>query len=245
MVKALSAAELLGLWERGLAQSQSRWALSALSSVGPHSSRNAAAPLSVGQRNARLLTLREQAFGSRLTSMTVCPECEEQLELDFDLADVRVETHKEPKEQYSFDTGEYEIHYRLPTGRDLVSLEGQADSRKADSALLERCVLKTVRNGEAVDVGELPEEVVDAVSKGMEEADPQANMQLKVECPACQYRWQVTFDIVSFFWNELDVWAQRLLYAVHTLSASYGWSESDILAMSAYRRQVYLEMSGG
>jgi hypothetical protein len=31
---------------------------------------------------------------------------------------------------------------------------------------------------------------------------------------------------------------------VHTLAAMYGWRETDILAMSAWRRQRYLEMIG-
>jgi hypothetical protein len=78
----------------------------------------------------------------------------------------------------------------------------------------------------------------------MAEADPQANVQLAITCPVCSKHWQAGFDIVSFFWNEIDAWAHRLLQEVHTLASAYGWREADILAMSPWRRQCYLAMIG-
>jgi hypothetical protein len=50
------------------------------------------------------------------------------------------------------------------------------------------------------------------------------------------------FDIISFFWTELDSLARRLLQDVHVLAKAYSWREADILSMSATRRQFYLEM---
>ena len=52
------------------------------------------------------------------------------------------------------------------------------------------------------------------------------------------------FDIVSFFWTELEVWVARVLSDVHTLAQAYGWSEHDILSLSLTRRQCYLEIVG-
>ncbi len=54
--------------------------------------------------------------------------------------------------------------------------------------------------------------------------------------------FSVAFDIVSFLWNELNAWAIRTLREVHILASAYGWSETDILAMSPWRRQFYLEV---
>jgi hypothetical protein len=48
--------------------------------------------------------------------------------------------------------------------------------------------------------------------------------------------------VVSFFWMEVESWAYRILRQVHALASAYGWSEGDILAMSPWRRQFYLEM---
>ena len=43
----------------------------------------------------------------------------------------------------------------------------------------------------------------------MAEADPQADVQLELNCHACAHTWASPFDIVSFFWREIDAWAQR------------------------------------
>ena len=64
-----------------------------------------------------------------------------------------------------------------------------------------------------------------------------------IHCPKCGSRWHSTFDIVSYFWSELEVRAKRQLWEVHTLAAAYGWSEADILDMSPMRRQLYMEMA--
>ena len=78
----------------------------------------------------------------------------------------------------------------------------------------------------------------------MAEADPLADIQLDLTCPSCERRWRAVFDIVSFLWTEIEVWAWRTLSDVHTLARAYGWSERDILTLSPTRRQFYLEMVG-
>ena len=78
----------------------------------------------------------------------------------------------------------------------------------------------------------------------MARADPQADVTFSITCPACGHAWQAIFDIVSFFWREVNAWSYRLLYEVHLLASAYGWREADILAMSPWRRQCYLEMTG-
>ena len=53
------------------------------------------------------------------------------------------------------------------------------------------------------------------------------------------------FDILSFFWGEIQICARRLLREVHALASAYGWTESEILSLSTTRRHAYLEMVGG
>ena len=98
-----------------------------------------------------------------------------------------------------------------------------------------------VRRGEEEQVGQGER---GAVTERMSQADPQADVKLGLDCPACGHDWLVTFDILSFLWSEIETWAQRMLRDVHILARSYGWREADILAMSAFRRQCYLEMLG-
>jgi hypothetical protein len=54
----------------------------------------------------------------------------------------------------------------------------------------------------------------------------------------------MAFDIISFFWKEIDHWVKHLLLDVHVLAKAYGWSENDILEISPWRRRIYLEMIG-
>ena len=43
---------------------------------------------------------------------------------------------------------------------------------------------------------------------------------------------------------RLDAWARATLLDVHLLATAYGWSEPEVLALSALRRRYYLELSG-
>ena len=72
--------------------------------------------------------------------------------------------------------------------------------------------------------------------------DPQADVELTLSCPACAHQWTTAFDIISFFWEEINVWAYRTLYQVHQLASAYGWNEADILTMNPWKRQFYLKM---
>ena len=56
--------------------------------------------------------------------------------------------------------------------------------------------------------------------------------------------WLESLDIGSFVWHELTAWAQRAMDDVHVLARAYGWSESEVLALSAWRRQRYVELAG-
>ena len=48
-------------------------------------------------------------------------------------------------------------------------------------------------------------------------------------------------DVPGLFWIELRSLARRLLSDVHELASRYGWSESEILGLSARRRRAYIE----
>jgi hypothetical protein len=97
----------------------------------------------------------------------------------------------------------------------------------------------------AVRVSELPAHVVDAVVTRMGDADPQADVHVPIACAACRHEWSAAFEILSFFWTEIEAWAARLRREVHVLASAYGWSEADILALSPARRQGYLELVAG
>lgn len=255
-MNSLSAWDLLHIWEQGWAQLPAERGLTLLAAACPDMPVDALAELSIGQRDARLLALRKRTFGPQLASLVTCPDCGERLELAVGVADLLVSDGTAGLAAHGLETGEdgsatlslaaasYEVRFRLPNSLDLLAVAGCQDPDAARQLLLERCLLRVRQNGDEADPAQLPAEVVAATVERMAQADPQADVQLDLSCPTCDHRWQAAFDIVSFFWNEIDTWAQRTLRQVHVLASAYGWREADILAMSPWRRQLYLEMIG-
>ena len=208
----------------------------------PETSADALQRLSIGQRDAHLLTLREWTFGPQLSSLTMCPSCSERLQLTFQVADIRAKPEGEIAETYALSVAGYDVCFRLPDSRDLTAVAASDDFSATRRLLFERCLLTAQQHGDETDAALLPAHVVDAVVERMAQVDPQADVELSLSCPACGHAWQATFDIVSFFWSEIDAWAHRVLRDVHALASVYGWREADILALSPWRRQFYLEM---
>lgn len=242
---SLSASELLSLWERGLPQQPAERALTLLGAASPAASPDALAQLSIGVRDARLLRLRERTFGTQLKSVAACPQCSERLEFDFSIGQIAMDAENEEQRRLSMSVGGYEVQFRLPHSLDLLAIAPGAGLDRAERFLLARCLLSVRLHGVEKDFDDLPAEVIEAVLSEMARNDPQADIQLALTCPGCGHAWQLTFDIVSFFWSELNAWAQRILREVHTLASAYGWREEEILALSAWRRQVYLGIIGG
>jgi hypothetical protein len=248
---APSASELLAVWERGRAQPLTTQALMLLAVASPDKPREVLGKLSIGRRDARLLALREVLFGSRLTGLTACPQCGQQLELNVEAAELRAEADQQVPETLTVTSAGYLAHFRLPNSEDLAAI-AETDGPYRDEAttirrLLSRCLVEVRRNGRRQKLDSrrsLPPTLVDAIAAEMEKADPQANVQLGLNCADCGHRWLSAFDIVSFLWNEIDNWAGRILREVCVLASALGWSEADILAMSAQRRQFYLQMIG-
>jgi len=243
-MRALLAPEILDVWERGLSLTPVERVLTLLA-VACREPLDTLAQLTLGQRDARLMQLRDWTFGTRLSSVVMCPVCSERLELSFATADLRVGTEKaESTGTLTLSVAGYELRFRVPTSEDVIAIADCQDARDARQQLLERCLATSEHQGKQVTVDGLPTEVVDAVAERMAQADPQGDVQLAVACSQCGHQWQATFDIASFFWSEIHAWAQRTLREVHALASVYGWRESDILSMSAWRRQFYLNCIG-
>jgi hypothetical protein len=239
----LSAQELVYTWEVGLRQHPLDRALTILMATFPGVSRDTLALLSVGQRDACLLTVRQQLFGSRLASRATCPACLEKIEFVLDAAKMQSEVNNQPVDGRQIITVDTcEIQFRLPNSLDQAAIVGCRDTASARTLLLRRCVVQVVLDGVEMSVERLPEALINELTVCMEERDPLAEIRIALDCPACGHHWQVLFDIVSFFWLEMCAQVKRLLREVHILAQAYSWREADILAMSPARRQLYLEM---
>ncbi len=241
-MRALSAPELLDVWERALEQSPLQRALMLLAAATGKDA-GELAHLSIGERDALLLDLREKTFGPQLSSVATCPACGEPLEMSFQAAQLRVTTPEDkPPGSLSLNVDGYDVSFRLPNSLDLSALTSGQDIASARRVLFGRCLLAARRGAEELPAGALPTEVVDAIIERMGQADAQGDMQFALKCPRCEHEWPEAFDINSFYWTELNAWAQRTLREVHALARAYGWREADILSMSPQRRSFYLSM---
>jgi hypothetical protein len=252
------ATDLLLAWERGLGKSSTGRALELLSAAMPQADVDSLSTLPIGKRDACLLNLRQLLFGNDVAALSHCPGCGDQLDVTFNVDDVRLEqgsSEEMDEEETEVEaeirqlTGEgYDITYRVPTSADILAIAGlPGEENDLQQLLLRRCVMQ-IRGkeevfGETVSVDALPPTAVEALSQSMAEADSQAEIELALECPACGHAWFALFDIAAFLWDEIHAWAQRTLQDVHVLARAYGWREQDILAMSPQRRQIYLELA--
>lgn len=236
---SIDAYALLAAWERAIPQSPTRRALTILAAARPERSAEEWSLAPVGHRDAALLRVREELFGERLAATADCPNCAERLEMTISTREIEPPALEAPETEQSIECDGFRVAFRPPNTADLIA--AGAGGREA---LLARCVSEARKDGLAVTPGELSETAVERVAAAMQAADPGADIRISLACPACSHDWSVAFDIVSYLWNELEDWAQRLLLDVHALASAYGWSEREIVALSPRRRQFYLELAG-
>jgi hypothetical protein len=250
-VRALSAAEVLGLWERAERLSPVERAL-AMAAAADHADpdstdgRDAAAlaALPLGTRDRLLLRLRAATFGSSLTAYASCPGCGERVEFTAD-ADAIAGLAADPPPPVPVEASGCRVTWRPPDSRDLMAAARQPDPAAAERTLLARCVVTASDAARPVEPTSLPEAVRAALAAAMATADPLAEVLVDVACPACGTGFVSDLDVAGFVWAELRARAQRLLADVDTLARAYGWREPDVLALGDPRREAYLRLATG
>jgi hypothetical protein len=241
-IRPLSALDLVRVWEWGEDRGPADRGLGLLSLALPDRSEADLPRLTVGQRDACLLLQRCATLGDVFEIQTRCPRCAEDLEFTMQRSQLLVAepdaVHPGPHTE-TFDG--HTITFRLPDSHDLAAVAAEPDPATARAALLRRCVLAVVPPpGSQSDA--LPPAVATALAEAIGERDPQANIRFQLHCAACHERWDSVFDIVRYFWEEITAQVKLVTREVHGLAAAYGWSEHDILAMSAVRRRWYLSL---
>lgn len=200
--------------------------------------------ISVGACDALLLRLRVETFGDALTFRAACPHCACLVTGSVQTRDLLVDSDGSAADSMSatLEADGYRLELRAPTISDLKRAGEAAGSADPLVVLLQCCVRRAERHGKPVEVDDLPQPIVAAISERLAELDPQADLTLRLSCPDCGRDWRAPFDIAAFVWEEIASEAPRLLREVHALARAYGWREADILAMSPMRRQTYLEL---
>lgn len=240
----LNEAALLTTWERGLHLHPIDRALTLIAMAFPDMSHEQLAELSKGERDERLLRIRERLFGDKISGAVRCKACEEQLEIEFHISQLRADAATSQKTAANhIQCDSYRVTFRPLNSLDLALIVGQELSA-AKRILINRCILKATRNKKTVSKSRLPKRVLSKLSQKLSEIDPYSEIQLELNCGVCQHNWQVDFDILSFFWVEISMRAQALMHEVHRIAMCYGWTEREILSLSPIKRRFYLESVG-
>jgi hypothetical protein len=187
----------------------------------------------IGERDRRLLALRARLFGPVLHVYTTCPQCGQELEYCFNsetLAGSTTEDHCPECETATFELDGAQI--RMLNTADQMELS-RLSEEQAGQFILEHCV--AVQDN-------LEKPALERVLEAMLKHDPLTEIMLRLQCEPCGYVWSQLLDIIRFFQIEVDDFAQTLLQQVHILARAYGWSEQQILGLSAQRRSAYLGM---
>lgn len=213
-MRALTAADLLDVWEQGTQAHPLVRPLVVLAAAFPEIGPADLAAEPLGAVNARLWQVRAALVGTEVVGCAGCPACGEQVEFDLDATCFAV-----PPEP-----GDGEGARPV----SLADLFAAVDEPDPAGVLAARCA--------PAGPGPGPE-----LAAALERVDPAAEVLLAMACPACGHRWPAPLDVASFLWAELDRIAAAVLSDVDALARSYGWSERDVLALSPARRRCYVE----
>jgi hypothetical protein len=238
-----SASELLAIWEDGAAAHPVERAILVLTACTLQP-RDAIASMAIGERDARLFDIYQGLFGAELEAYAECSACGERLEYRLHVDEIRRPACL-PNEEGALrvSCGDISLELRDPNSLDLEALAACDNPASARRRLAERCILHAARGECAITPETLSDDVVEEISSCLAQADPRAEVLIDLTCPACGTASSVMLAIETFLWAKIGVLAKRLLREVDVLARAYGWSERDILAMSAARRRNYLELA--
>jgi len=225
-------ADILTLWERGVAAAPIERALLLAGEARPDLGMQQCWALPLGQRDQAIAALRTRLFGPAAELTSRCPRCGTEVEVVVaDVARVYEEAFASPPPRPQLQG----LSLRAVTSEDLAAAETAAAQGKDLRAVIIEHVA-TVSEGETVP--ELDPSTLDAA---LESLDAAAELRFELTCLDCGSRWIALLDIADCTWRELARAAGRIADEVAALASAYGWREADTLAMSRTRRALYLE----
>lgn len=239
---------LLELWEAALGQPVAARDEALLRAAGdrPEPART------LGECNARLITLHTRLFGHEIDLLSHCPACHAvaQFAIDGDALAAQLQPEVDAVPPYRLFALGHAIEFRLPDATDVamasvIDDDGDRHVMQFTQHLLDRCVLACEQDGRSVPTAQLPAPVLDALSQRMEALDPGASVSFALDCPQCATQWQAPLDIGDMLWRKVRAAAERVLLDIDVLARVYGWTEREVLRLSPLRRAAYLQMAAG
>jgi hypothetical protein len=170
------------------------------------------------------------------------PDCKEPIEIDFSMEELSsLQAQKES--DIVTEIGGKRFSIRKPTGFDQLHWLKQSfpDEKSAVQTMLQ--TLLTEEQRATFDPAALAgENWVQVFNQAMEDIDPLVNFKVRVNCPYCGFQDTHPIDLGEFSLQRLRNAQKQLLETIHRLASRYHWSEQEISALPAWRRDYYLAL---
>ena len=191
--------------------------------------------LEVGQRIELLLRLAALDAGSGdgldIELRCAAPNCRAFLEFTLAIPELAAgETTPSPLRHAGSD-----YRLRRPTARDqLAWLQRSFGDESEAVAGMAASLLDMESEPDAA--------LIATVEETLERIDPLVRFSVRLDCPDCGLRQEREMDLAALALRRLRRAQDGLLKQVHRLARHYHWSESEILALPAWRRERYLAL---
>jgi hypothetical protein len=199
--------------------------------------------LTVGKRIECLLTLA-MATGSDISCTLGCAnrECGAALELEIAVDEVAaIQREAYASEPIELQVAHGQVTLRRPTANDQ---RNWLQTRFADEAAARAGIVRTLVIAEPNQPTEVANstELISAMESALDARDPLVNFSLTVKCSVCGTESLLALDLEEISLQRLRQAQLRLLASVHTLAATYHWSEPQIFNVPYWRRARYLSL---
>ena len=217
----------------------------AVRTIGPYRTTPAmASALLPADRDYLLRRLWGVTFGGRIALVLTCPFCSTEMDADIDIDSIPVRARPQQR-SYSVCAAGLEMVFRLPQAADVDVVAGRAfEGRDRANALLARCLLSV---GDRVDVtedfvGDMPLECRSALEQSIEDACPDAVVEIGASCAECGRPFETSCDLAARFLAELHCTRAELRRNIHVLSLYHHWPLREILSLSTRARRQYVRL---
>lgn len=194
----------------------------------------------VPQRTQALIGVARACDIASVGALARCtrPDCGEQIELEFELESFARETDDHP---CTWRGDAVEIVLRLPTGEDQCCwLDGPAADPESLPLRMGASLVREIDGARPEPEWRLPQAWLPGIEDALAESDATTALSVSVTCTGCGNPLDVEIDLEALLLARLAHLQRELLLDVHALASAYHWSESEILALPAWRRARYL-----
>jgi hypothetical protein len=197
--------------------------------------------LAVGDRQFLMRRLGEHLGLHRTWLTTTCRRCQTPFDFFVDQGQLPVKAAGEGFPFAQVDTSRGALLFRVPNGGDQTAIAFLKDPQAMRDTLVCRSLVAPdglpLAERQAL-VAELSNEDFVSIEQALEVIAPEVTTEVQVACSECQCQHRVAVDpyaVLERIGTDLDE-------EIHTIAATYHWSEAEILNLTISRRRRYLAL---